>query len=160
MSDEMGGFEVVYNRIPELSEAIHKAIGRAVRKAAFDIQAEAQRNVPVRTGFLKSSIYVVTKDTSTYGKALNKAFKGGHDVTRLLDEVEKPEDDETAYVAVGAEYGVYVEYGTCNMSAQPYLTPAFDAVKPAFLEALSRLEEKLVGVSLLDTSEIGDDLDV
>jgi hypothetical protein len=32
--------------------------------------------------------------------------------------------DEKWIVVVGAEYGVYVELGTSNMAAQPYLFPA------------------------------------
>lgn len=32
-------------------------------------------------------------------------------------------------VEVGAPYGIYVEYGTRNMRAQPYLTPAFERAK-------------------------------
>ena len=154
MSEFGGGFRIVFNIFPELAEEIEKAISRIVRKAAFDIQADAMAAAPVATGFLKSSIYVVTHNQSTYAGSLNKAFTKGHDVTRLLDEVEPPPDDQTAYVAVGAEYGVYVEYGTSHMAAQPYLTPAYEFVRPSFEEALARLEEKLMVTGILNTSEL------
>ena len=141
MSDEMGGFEVVFNRLPELSEAMEKVVDKMVREAAIDIQARAQASLKyghgVRSGFLKSSIYTVTHDKSTYGQNLEGEGE-------LLPEVEKPaESEHTAYIAVGAEYGVYVEYGTSKMAAIPYLLPAADAVRPVFVELMSRLEERL-----------------
>ena len=149
-----GGFEVLFNRFPELTVALEKAISQMVRKAAFDIQAMAMATAPVATGFLKSSIYVVTHDRSTYASSLNKAFVKGHDVAKLMDEVEPPPDDQTAYVAVGAEYGIYVEYGTSKMAAQPYLTPAYEFVRPSILEAMARLEEKMMVSGIQNTSYV------
>ena len=128
-------FLVVYNHLPELAAEIEKVASQIVRKAAFDIQALAQTTAPVRTGFLKSSIYTVTKGESTYS-----TIEGSGP---LLPEVDQPSDDRTAYVAVGAEYGIYLEFGTSHMSAQPYLIPAAETVQPAFIAAMTELEEAL-----------------
>ena len=131
----MEGFEIIYNRLPELTAEIETVVSEMVRKAAFDIQALAMATAPVRTGFLKSSIYTVTKGESTYSNIEGDG--------PLLPEVDQPSDDTTAYVAVGAEYGIYVEMGTSKMGAQPYLIPAAEAVRPAFIEAMTRLEDAL-----------------
>ena len=144
---------VLFNHIPELSAAIEKTVNRAVRKAAFDIQALAQTSAPVRLGFLKSSIYTVTKGESTYSSASAEATAANPNAT-MLPEVEQPVSGDEAYVAVGAEYGIYVEYGTSHMAAQPYLTPAYEMVIPSFVEALSRLEERLKGVQFFNSSEL------
>ena len=45
----------------------------------------------------------------------------------------------TATVAPGTEYSMYVEYGTRFMSAEPFVKPAFEIVKPKFLEDLKKL---------------------
>lgn len=37
-------------------------------------------------------------------------------------------DDANGEVAVGAEYGAHLEYGTARMAARPYMTPAVDDV--------------------------------
>ena len=131
----MEGFEVIYNHLPELTAEIEKAASEIVRKTAYDLKALAQAEAPVATGFLKNSIYTVTKGESTYTSIPSSG--------PTLPEVEPPTDATTAYVAVGAEYGVYLEFGTSHMAAQPYLYPAADAVRPAFVEAMTRLEDAL-----------------
>ena len=45
----------------------------------------------------------------------------------------------TATVAPGTDYSMYVEWGTRFMSAEPFVKPAFEIVKPKFLEDLKKL---------------------
>ena len=45
----------------------------------------------------------------------------------------------TATVAPETEYSFYLEVGTRFMPAQPFVKPAFDIVKPKFLEDLKKL---------------------
>jgi hypothetical protein len=63
-------------------------------KIAHDVEAWAKLNAPVDTGFLRGSI---------------RARHAG---------------EFYWVVAVGAEYGAYVELGTVNIAAHPYLLPA------------------------------------
>jgi hypothetical protein len=115
-----------------------------VRKAAFDVEAQAKARAPVDTGFMRNSLYVVTKASSTYSQASSDTPPPG---ASLLPEIPKPTDDMTAFVAVGANYGLYVEMGTSRMAAQPYLIPAADMVRPLFIEALARLDFALGALS-------------
>ena len=128
-----------FNHFNELADAFHTAISQTVRKAAFDVQAAAATGAPVDTGFLRNSIYVETATDSTYGQGAGSPPKD----SSLVPEVEKPEDDLTAYIGVGASYGVYVEMGTVHMPAHPYLAPAVEQVRPNFEKALSKIEEKM-----------------
>jgi HK97 gp10 family phage protein len=131
------------NRFPELAAKLRPAMSQIVRKVAFDIEANAAADAPVDTGFLKSSIYTVTSKSSDYGNAGSPPGDSS-----LLQEVEAPGDDLTAYVAVGANYGIYVEYGTRYMAAQPYFIPAVEAGSAAFEQVASQLESLLAGGSL------------
>jgi len=58
--------------------------------------------------------------------------------TRAIETIKSGWTDNTAWaVGVGAEYGAYVEFGTSQSGAQPYLLPAarhvlrtqFDAIE-------------------------------
>jgi HK97 gp10 family phage protein len=127
-----------FNHFPEIRAKLLTAISQAVRKAAFDIQAQAEVLAPVQTSFLRNSIYVVTSDSSSYGDV--QPMKADQVV---LPEVEAPSSPTEAIVAVGASYGIYQEYGTVHIPAHPYLMPALDAVQPTFLAVLERLEDQL-----------------
>ena len=135
-----GEMIVIYDLLPELAEKLETALDEVVKKAAFDIQALAQMKTPVDTGFLKNSIYVRTPDESTYDDAQEP--EPGQ---TLLPEVAAPHKHE-AVVAVGASYGVYVEFGSVHGPAQPYLTPAVAEVAPMLLLALEKLEALMEAV--------------
>ena len=104
--------EIVFDKLPELQGALLERAAQAVMKAAYDIEGHAKTVVPVDTGNLKGSI-------ST-----------------------KPEGPLTALVGSrGVEYADDVEYGTerNNHRAQPYMRPAAERVRPAFIAAMEQI---------------------
>ncbi len=152
-----------FNHFGSIADALPQVLGQVVRKTAFDVQAGAVRRAPVDTGFLRASIYTVTSEGSTYGEghvkparitktARKKAASSLSGLTSsfstpygyyLLPSVQAPENEQTAYVAVGAEYGIYLEFGTRYMPAKPYFYPAVEHARAGFESALSRIEAKL-----------------
>lgn len=78
---------------------------RVLDVAALNIEANAKRNSPVDTGALRASIHVA-KD----GK-----------LSRIIGD--------------GVEYGVYQEFGTSRMPGRPWLGPAMESQRDAFLAA-------------------------
>lgn len=46
------------------------------------------------------------------------------DTGNLRNSITHGTDDEAAYIGTNVEYAVYVEMGTVNTPAQPYLKPA------------------------------------
>lgn len=104
---------ITHNRFPVIAAALPVLTSAAVRKAALDVEAYAKTIVPVDTGALKNSI--------------TTEFEG----------------DFSATVAPHTEYDVYVEFGTRHMSAQPYMTPAAEVVRPAFIDAMEQLLRRL-----------------
>ena len=89
-----------------ISREAEQRAAAAVMKAAHDIEGLAKRVVPVDTGNLKNSIQVA-------------------------------EDGEMAATIGprGVEYDYYVEMGTRRMGARPYMRPAAEQVRPAFITA-------------------------
>jgi HK97 gp10 family phage protein len=90
------------SNIPRIVARSEKNLAAVVRKAAFSVEAHAKLLAPVDTGLLRK---------------LTQAMQEG---------------PVTWIVAVGAEYGVYVEFGTSRAPAQPFLTPAFEQVVSEF----------------------------
>ena len=128
-----------FNNFGNIADALPDVLSKVVRKTAFDIQSDAQSLAPRDTGFLANSIYVKTSKDSSYSQVGQPSKEG----SSLLQEVEAPPDDQTAYIAVGANYGVYLEYGTVHQPPQPYLTPAVEAGQEALEAAASEIESML-----------------
>lgn len=97
------------NKLGSIVAGMEDKASEIIRKTAFDLQARAQVRAPVDTGYLRASIQA-------------------KEVTRLHWQV-----------VVGADYGIYVEYGTRFQAAQPYLNPAMDAVRDPFVQAMKRV---------------------
>lgn len=127
-----------YNHWMLLSDVLKDTIAETVKGVAFDIATTARTLAPVDTGFLVNSIYVNAYDVSTYADATGVSSK-------LLPECDNPPDEFTAYVAVGAEYGEYVEYGTRFMAAQPFFYPAVDFGRADFDYKLFMIDSELQG---------------
>jgi len=84
----------------DLSSLINdEKIDNLLERAAIEINNQAKILCPVDTGNLRNSI--------TYVKIMPRLWGVGTNV----------------------EYAPYVEFGTYKMRAQPYLRPAFEAVK-------------------------------
>jgi len=94
-------------RLDQAAAEIQARAAALAAKAALDIEARARELAPVDTGALRNSI---------------QAFE----VDRFHWIVTSP-----------VHYSAFQEYGTSRMAAQPYMTPALEAVRP-IVEAQAR----------------------
>lgn len=65
------------------------------------------------------------------------------DTGNMRNSIGAEIDGLTAVIGPSAPYGVYVEFGTSRMAAQPFMIPSFDEVVPSFTAAI-----KAIGGSL------------
>lgn len=130
---------VTFNHFGDIAALIPQATSQVVRKTAFDIQAGYQATAARDTGFMANSAYVVTSAESNYGQGTGSPAKGAS----LLPEVAGPTDDQTAYVAVGANYAIDQELGTRFMPAQPAFFPAVEAARPGFEAAIGAIKQRM-----------------
>lgn len=91
----------------------------AVKKTAFDIEADAKALAPVDTGNLRGSISTDIIGDGRFGSI-------------------------EAEIGPTAEYGAFVEYGTSRMGPQPYMRPAFERREPGLTAALDQIGEDLL----------------
>ena len=102
----------------ELAQEVTKAnveASQVVRGAAFLCQRVAVQRAPVDTGFLRNSI--------TVGDIFGGSLQPGA---------------LSAQVGPEAAYGGFVEFGTTNQGAQPYLTPAAEQASEWMVERMSK----------------------
>lgn len=102
---------VVYDNFPKIRRDLIAEAERIVATAALNLQAATQRNI-VAHGLV--------------------------DTGALLNSVRAERIGPMAWrVVVGAEYGIYHELGTRFLPARPFLFPAADLIRPAFLSAMA-----------------------
>lgn len=135
----------VFERLPEL---IRKHASPVIRAAALQIEDLAKDAAPVDTGALKASIYTVTAGGSSASGALAAAaslYTAEHGNEPPMDPVVPGDDDPLrAVVAVGVEYGKYVEFGAGTAPAQPFLNPAAATVAPGFQSRIAEAIRKAI----------------
>lgn len=105
---------VTFDKFRKIAAALPGQTRAVVRKASFDVEGQAKNRVPVDTGALKNSISTEFEDNGL-----------------------------TGIIAPHMEYATFVEFGTKRMSAQPYMTPAAEAVMPAFVSAMKQMLQEI-----------------
>jgi HK97 gp10 family phage protein len=101
------------NRFAAIAQQFHAEASQVVRKTTLDVEAGAKRLVPVDTGLLRNSIQ------------------------------SEMEGDLTGVVFTAVNYSVFVEYGTSRQSSQPYMTPALEAERHNFVQAMQNIGRRL-----------------
>jgi HK97 gp10 family phage protein len=90
--------DTVTPKLLKASAELKQAIQDAIEAAGQEMVATARQIVPVRTGYLQSTIY-------------HKTDPG----------------ELTLELGAKADYALYVEMGTRRMAAEPFIRPAVDA---------------------------------
>lgn len=107
---ELKGLEDMIGNLKDYETAKKNDVSNVIKETAFKIQANAKLRTPVLTGHLKRNIKVdISPD-------------------EMSAEIGTKEND--------VEYAKYVEFGTKNTHAQPFLFPAFEDEKPEYLRKL------------------------
>jgi len=93
------GIEEFQRAMRNFDSAMQRQVHRQLLSWAADVKALARQLVPVRTGYLRSTIYAKISEW-------------------------------VAEIGAEATYGLFVEFGTRRMRAQPYLYPAIQQHLP------------------------------
>jgi hypothetical protein len=129
-----------YTHFGEIGASMAREIDEVCENTALDIQARAQMAImnPPKSG----RIYRrgnVAHQASAPGEApaTDTAALVGSAYTEKLGD----SDYETGFTA---EYAAHLEFGAPNahIAPRPYLRPAVEAVKKAFIDAIKRIVER------------------
>lgn len=134
-----------FNHFPDLIAKQEKLLSKAVTKTCLDLEAaikmRIRANGQIDTGFMVNSVYSRTYDSSTYSNVGQPTRKGA----QAFDEVERPPNNKTGYVAIAASYAQWQNYGTHLLPARPFLEPSVDLIRPEFEAALAAIDKSLSG---------------
>ena len=127
-----------YTHFGEIGQQMAREIDVVCELTALDIQARAQMAImnPPKSG----RIYRrgnVAHQASAPGEA--PATDTGALVNSAYTKKLADADYETGFTV---EYAAALEFGTAKIEPRPYLRPAVEAVKKAFLDAIKRIVER------------------
>lgn len=103
----------------------------ATEATVYAVERRAQQNVPADTGTLRQHIASSFSKRTGFGKVGIKpgrvaiAGRGGSALTRHGARVLEPK-----------KYAHFVEFGTSNMAAQPFMLPAAEGERSAYAQRL------------------------
>lgn len=126
-----------------LSKAENRKVMRdATRAAATVFKDEAIKRAPRRTGKLAKNIVVITQRDRNGNITSGVHVRGTNPRTGNSDNKVKASNARNAF------YWRFVELGTSNMAAVPFIRPAYDArqddaAKVAFARANQAIDEVL-----------------
>jgi HK97 gp10 family phage protein len=105
-----------------IQKAIAEALSEIALTGAMPIANEAKALCPVKTGTLRRSI-ITEITTSTSTRAI-------------------------ASIGPTVDYGIYVEFGTRHMAAQPFMRPAFDSKQGEARDAMAAIASEYIGQAI------------
>lgn len=136
----------------QIKRGFEKACARALREIVLDVVADAKMGITdqdaIDTGALRKSIYAETPGAPGYGAAAAAASaaartRGAHSgrPNKNFEMLPAPEPVGAleAIAAVGAEYGVYVEFGTVHVPPAPFFGPAEEKATEVLDQVVARM---------------------
>jgi hypothetical protein len=129
-----GKIVIQFNRLPELAAKLPRETSAVVRETAFEVQRRAQESMEGD----KSGLMYGRHQASSPGEApaVDTGFLRSSIGVRMTGQT-------SAEVAVGAEYGAGLEFGTAHILPRPFMVPAADAARPEFVAKCNALLESL-----------------
>lgn len=125
--------------LQRLSKALaNKAVRDAVMAGARLARDKTRQSAPIRSGKLKKNI-VVTRQRGTSGAAV-----AGVSVKRPAGKKRQSSKPESA-----PYYWIFLEFGTSQMNAKPFLRPAWDNNLPQIEDAVRSKLAQAIDQALL-----------
>jgi len=128
---DFSGLEDIARDLETLSRAENNKVLRDATRAGADVlKTEVINRAPVRTGKTKKNVVVVTQRSRRRGEISSGVhIRGVNPRTGNSDNTMKASNPRNAF------YWRFVELGTVNMPAHPFVRPAFDTRQEEAAEA-------------------------
>jgi phage gpG-like protein len=124
---------ITLNRFPEIARALPREAGEIVEETVIDIDTN------IATGMAASHSGAWYGDHQASAPGEMPAIDTG----ALVNSIQTIVRGTEGAVYTNQEYAEFLEYGTVNMAARPYMTPAAESARGPFMKKLQRLESRL-----------------
>jgi len=122
-----------HNRFPEIVRKLPEAARAIVTETVLQIEQE----IKIGMAMAHNGEWYGSHQASAPGEM--PAIDTGALAASIMTDVQKTKGS----VYTNAETAELLEYGTVNMEARPYMTPAAEAARPGFMAKLRKLESRL-----------------
>jgi HK97 gp10 family phage protein len=130
---------VLFNNLPMLIAALVDKAGEGLEEGAQALLDAARPNVPVITGALRDSGYIITSNTDTYDDAVNAAASDNPG----MEFTQKPSiEHNQAIIGYAANYAIFVHDGTMYMAGNPFLLDAANRTSDKFADGMKAFVER------------------
>lgn len=133
---------VLSNRLPQMGANMAARVSQAVRKSAFDIEARAKSLAPVDTGNLKNTIKTDIAGDGLSAEVTANADYAAHVEYGTRPHVIRPKNASMLAFKIGGVTVFAKEVNHPGTAAQPFMTPAAEQVRPAFIAAVKQAVER------------------
>lgn len=124
---------LTHNRFPEIIRALPRETGEIVEETVLDIET----NIKVGMASSHNGEWYGSHQASAPGEM------PAIDTGALAASIQTDVQGTKGTVYTNQEYAEFLEYGTSNMEARPYMTPAAESARAPFLRKLRALESRL-----------------
>jgi len=135
-TDEFKEVQRVLRQLPAVLQ--HKVVTSAARASARVIAKEAKARVPVRSGLLQRSIGVAKAKKRDTPKDMVRFYVVPKTKVSISKKVLIGGKNAKLKAKMQSYHGHFVEFGTKNMNAQPYLLPAAEATRAQVVETFQQ----------------------
>lgn len=134
-----GEIQIRSSWLPGMGRRLREEASRIVKAAALDCEGRAKASMGEgKSGRIYERAGGQTHQASAPGEA------PAIDIGNLINSIQTEEESELSQVvSVGAEYGIFLEYGTSHMAPRPFMTPAAEAARGPFLRNMETIGDHL-----------------
>lgn len=136
---DFSGLNDIAKDLALLSKAENRKVLRDATRAGAEVfKDEVIARAPERTGRLKNNVVVVSQRTRDGGMASGVHIRGVNPRTGNSDNSMKTNNPRNAF------YWLFVELGTSNMPAHPFIRPAFDVAQDMAVQvSIARMNQAI-----------------
>lgn len=118
------GFDKLEKKLGEVAKVFNKAAEESIVEATLLVHATAVKSIQKNTDGQSQTRYNPNREV----KASNPGDPPNTDTGRLVQSIqfdfESKNGKMTGFVGTNLKYGAYLEFGTEDMQARPWLAPA------------------------------------